>query len=52
LTAAPADGRPSTRRDARPAAAPIDHPHFPGRASSAQRPALQPRREAQRSGVG
>jgi len=37
LTAAPADGRRSPRRAARPAAAPIDHPHFPGRISSAQR---------------
>jgi len=37
LTAAPADGRRSTRRAAPPAAALIDHPHFPGRAFSAQR---------------
>jgi len=36
LTAAPADGRPSTRRAAQPAVALIDHPHFPGCALSAQ----------------
>jgi len=51
LTAAPADGRRSPRRAAPLAAARTDHPHFPGRISSAQRPALHLRREAQRSGV-
>jgi len=44
LTATPADGCRSTRHAAPPAAAPIDHPHFPGRISSAQRLAAEPPR--------